>query len=184
MGRRLAGRNPYPVFEKKDAALRSQGSPEAPIKLIEYIDYQCDHCAQVLPLIDEYIAKRHPNIYFEVRYYPLRGNRHSLRAAHYADCAARQGKFWMVHRLLLERQAEWMGRDDAETVFQEYMNQIRVEPEPFSACLADETVEKNILAERQEAAELGVTSTPTIFLNGVMAVGEESIRHLLEKTSS
>lgn len=74
----------------------SKGDPNAPVKMVEYVDMFCPFCSkihqQVIPKIEsQYIDTG--KVHFEMR---LIGKLHpdSERAGRGAYCAAEQGKFW------------------------------------------------------------------------------------------
>ncbi|MBI3251948.1 MAG: thioredoxin domain-containing protein [Candidatus Omnitrophica bacterium] len=178
-----AARRVWPGRAKFDrapsAASRSQGPPSAPYRVVEYMDYECRHCRNLAALLLDVFEKNYPDVYLEVRFRPFKGHPRGMRAAVYADCAARQGRFWMLHPILLEKQDEWLSGADAEALFRGYSRMVRSDEARFDACVESEETEKGILAEKGRAESIGVRSTPTVFVNEKMAVGEAAVRDLL-----
>jgi protein-disulfide isomerase len=74
---------------------RAKGNPQARVKIVEFVDFQCPACAYGLKFLRTFI-EQHPNdVYVQVRYFPLTNmHHHAMISALYSECAARQGKFW------------------------------------------------------------------------------------------
>ena len=168
------------------------GNPAAPVKLVEYLSLTCPHCAEFAHqgsahLLHYYV--RTGGVSVEYRNYVLNG--YDLAAAFLSRCAQPRAFFDMSHELLLT-QPQWMGRMRALTDAQR--DELRsvpplqamqrmvallgldaiaarhgIAPAQQRACLANQAGLDRI-GELQRAAEgLGVTGTPTFFINGRMA---------------
>ncbi len=155
----------------KRALLRSKGNPGAALWIVEYLDFQCAGCKVVSSFADDMFKKYPSAMYVQTRFYPLKSHSHGLRTALYAECAARQGRFWAFHDLLFGHQAEWSVLQDADAVFHEYARQAGLSLTKLDACLKNPEIEKVVLEEKEAAAALGVHLTPTFFMNGKMVVG-------------
>ncbi len=164
--------------------IRAKGDKNALIHITEFIDLQCPSCANGA----EYLARMmvaHPEaIRLNLKYFPLPNHRHSFSAARYAECAARQGKFWPFHDMLLARQANWSRLTDATPAFALIAQEISLDKEKLSACLADTSVDALIRESRLEGERRGVRSTPTYYVNGKMVVGTQSLESELERLLS
>lgn len=157
---------------QKAVASRSKGDPKAPIHIVEYLDFECPACARGSKLLKDYYEKYPSKFYLEVHYYPIpRIHDHALQSALYAECAARQGKFWPFEELLIEKQSQWSRMLNAESVFREIASNVNLDPVKLSACVNDDNVKTMIFREKSEGKSRGVDSTPTYFINGKMVVG-------------
>ena len=83
----------------------TKGRDDAPITLVEFADFQCSFCRkfhnEVLPKIEaEYINTG--KVRFVYRHLIALGP-FSEQAAHGAECAREQDKFWPYHDLLFDR---------------------------------------------------------------------------------
>jgi protein-disulfide isomerase len=87
------------------------------------------------------------------------------KAARAARCAGDQGKFWQYHRRLLTEP----GHDDANLRLKAIAE--RLDEKRFAACLASTEHDKSIEHALEQGQELGVTGTPTFFINGRRLVG-------------
>ena len=111
----------------------------------------------MLPEIDRrYIATGRVSLVF--RHLPLPNHPNAARAAWNAECAGQQGQFWQMHDAIFAKP-----RLDEESL-QTLPDVVTVDSEKFSNCLEDEVVRVKVQASAVEAGELGVRSTPTVFL--------------------
>ncbi len=150
---------------------RRKGNPAAQIKLVEYLDYQCGACAYATLYIKGYIQKHPEQIHLEANFFPLESHPHSQVSAAYVYCAQQQGKFWQFHDTLLERQQIWSPLGDPKPYFGATGRELGLDVARLDACAAKPETAQKILEIRKAGEARGVTSTPTFFVNGKMAVG-------------
>jgi hypothetical protein len=75
--------------------------------ILEYGDYECPYSGQAFRAIQQVVRELGGNARFAFRHFPLTQlHPHALAAAAAAEAAARQGRFWPLHDLLLHRQKE------------------------------------------------------------------------------
>ncbi len=155
---------------------RALGNPGAALQIVEYMDFQCPACAKGAQLLSD-LVKTHPNdLYLEAKYFPLdRMHVHSIRAARYAECAARQNKYWAFSDQVFKNQNQWTLLMNSDPYFSKTASEIGLEPKALEACLSDETVLDKINAEKAGGQKLGVESTPTYFVNGKLLVGSANL---------
>src|SRR5687767_15469357 len=85
----------------------SQGSPTAPLTLVEYGDYECPHCGAAYPVVKKLQKKLGSRLRFVFRNFPLTTiHDHAEHAAEAAEAAGAQNKFWEMHDLIFEHQDE------------------------------------------------------------------------------
>lgn len=160
---------------------RVKGDENAPIKIVEFIDFQCPACAGGAEYLKEKIKEYPAAIRVEVKHYPLQMHQHGFLSSRYVECATRQGKFWDFQDLLLARQSNWARLFAAKPAFERIADETHLDKKSLKACLADETVDEAIEKDRKEGKALGVRSTPTYFVNGEMAVGKKSLDEAITK---
>jgi len=162
-----------------------KGTNSAPIRVTEFIDFQCSACAYGAAYLKKMIEKYPMAIRLELKHYPLQMHRHGYSSSRYAECAARQGKFWPFQDLLLARRSNWQRLVDVDPDFEHIDEDSHLDNREFSTCLQDNTIDEDIEKDKDEGNALGVRSTPTYLVNEKMVVGkkslEEEITKLLEK---
>jgi protein-disulfide isomerase len=154
---------------------RSKGNPNADVKIQEYIDFQCPACAQGSIALSKMFSAHPDDLFIEIKYFPLRNHPHGMLAARYAECAARQGKFWAFQGLLVEKQSYWSELNNAEPMLRRFVQEAGVDEAQLRSCLDDKRTDEVIKADRATGKSLGVQSTPTYFVNGKMMVGLKSL---------
>ena len=160
---------------------RKKGNPDADLKIIEYMDFQCGACAKGAIIINSYLKDNPDKISMEMNHFPLRFHKHGFLSSRYAECASRQGKFWPYHDLLIKRQRQWSKLLNPVPVFESFAKESGIYMDEFKMCLEDETVDARIVEIKAEGKARGVKATPTYFINGEMVVGVKSlIKELFE----
>ncbi len=97
----------HPPMNRPQVKFNAMGDPNAPVKIIEYSDFQCPYCAQFTTqteqkIIDAYVATG--KVYFEYRSFGKWVGQESVRAAEAAYCAGDQEKFWEMHDIIFANQ--------------------------------------------------------------------------------
>lgn len=88
-------------------------------------------------------------------------------AAAAAACASEQGKFWQYAHTLFEHQPQF-----SAAALRVYAEEVDLDIDRFNACLSSDDVHARVAADAKLGGELGVRSTPTIFLNGRRIEGD------------
>jgi protein-disulfide isomerase len=163
---------------------RAIGSPDAPVTVVEYGDYQCPGCGYFAQnyehrIFEEYVATG--KVRFEYRDYAFIGGE-STRAAEAAFCALDQGAFWPYHQTLFANQhGENEGAFSAARL-RSAAGQLGLDGERFATCLDDGTYADRVTAMRKEAVALGVLGTPSFVVNGKLIEyrGFDSLKAAIE----
>jgi protein-disulfide isomerase len=144
------------------------GPENAPITIVEFGDFKCTFCARfnretVQSILNDYEGQ----VRIVFRDYPILGTA-SLEAAFAAECANDQGAFWPYHDLLYENQ-QILGRD----TYLALAEQLQLDLGAFTTCFDNQTHRDEVLADYADGQRLGVTGTPTFYVNGRPVVGAQ-----------
>jgi protein-disulfide isomerase len=90
----------------------------------------------------------------------------SNQAALAAEAAGQQGKFYEMHDLLFENQADWSRASTPNVLFLRYAEEIGLDLEEFRRHQQASLLRDKVQADFSEGSDRGVTGTPTFFLNG------------------
>jgi protein-disulfide isomerase len=142
------------------------GPADAPITIVEYSDFQCPFCARALPVIHQLLQQHNGLVRVAFKDFPLSIHPDAPLAHSAAAAAAEQGKFWEMHDALFHDQARLKRNDLIATA-----QRLGLDVARFRRDLDDPTVNSRIAASKQEGARLGITGTPTFFVNGKRLVG-------------
>jgi uncharacterized membrane protein/protein-disulfide isomerase len=150
----------------------------AKVLLLKFNDYQCPSCRQAWVLYKDIIAKyeaAYPGAFrYESRDFPLElecgvgdaGHRAACEAAVAVRLAREKGMDKQLEAALFERQSAAMTRDDVKAALKEVA---QIGEADFDARYA--TFLESVRADAQLGQKLGVTGTPTFFLNGIKLGG-------------
>ncbi|MEP7292562.1 MAG: DsbA family protein [Chloroflexota bacterium] len=146
----------------------SLGSPDAPVVLVEFGDFHCGYCKRfheetIAPLLENYGDR----VLFVYRDYPILGP-DSLQAALAASCAYSQNAFWEFHDRLFANPTQLV-RDQ----FVLYAQDLNLDMDQFTACYDDATLQTDVVQDYNDGVALGITGTPTFFINGKIFVGAQ-----------
>ena len=159
---------------------RMKGDTQAPIKIIEFLDFQCPSCANGSKFLKKYMQEHPGKILLQVKYFPLSRHQHAFLSSYYAECAARQSRFWDFQDRLIEQQAKWDKLQDVRPFFDLLAKEAGLDLQELKSCVTDESVQSVVLADKEEGKKLGVQSTPTYFVNDEMMVGVSPLEKKLD----
>jgi protein-disulfide isomerase len=117
------------------------------------------------------------------RDYPLSGHRFSRYAAHAAQCAGEQGRFWEMHDQLFFNHAWAQTGRDPTRLFRDFARAVGLDVERYDACMESGRYAGRIEASRLAGERLGVNSTPTFFVAGRLYSGgstSDQFKHLVD----
>lgn len=147
---------------REDSPRLSEGGDAV---FVEYLDFECEACLSLYPTIEEIRAEYGDRVTFVVRYLPLHGN--SVEAAKAAEAAGEQGEFEAMYKALFENSAEWSHQETSQReAFFGYAEELGLDMERFEQVYDDPATLERIEQSAADAEALGVTSTPTFFLDG------------------
>jgi protein-disulfide isomerase len=144
-----------------------KGSPDAPVEITEFADYQCPFCQTFatlqMPTLDERLIKT-GRVRWRYRDFPLQQHPFARLAAHSAACADEQGKYWEQHQRVYEGQSEWAGARNAAAIFRNYAKSAGLDLNRYDSCMKAGKYAGRIQASYNEGVQLGVSSTPTLLV--------------------
>jgi protein-disulfide isomerase len=159
---------PAPNQTPKDTAglTRPNVKVSSPVIIEEFGDYQCPPCGQLYPELKQIEAEYGDQVKVVFRHFPLmKMHKNALLAAHAAEAARNQNKFWEMHDRLYRNQKEWAELDDPRPVFEGYARQLNLKLDQFNSDLQSNLIDQKIFADMQRGTSQGVTGTPTVFLD-------------------
>lgn len=146
----------------------TKGNSEASVTLVEYSDLQCPACAAFQPVLNGMLEQYADQLNFEFKHFPLPARIHpyAFQAAVAAEAAGQQGKFFEYHDRLFTEQTTWSGSAVPQTYFIQYASDLGLDIDTFKRHLQSSVLRDRIQADFDEGEALGITGTPTFFLNG------------------
>lgn len=175
------------MFDQRDAALPTflsepvdpdvdhvKGDVDAPLTLVEYLDYECPFCGRVTGGLAEVRAYFGDRLRYVVRHMPLEVHPHAELAAAAVEAAAAQDAFWPMHDKLFEHQDEL----ELEHLTR-YATWLGLDVDRFVRDLSDEALTERVRRDVLSAAASGVRGTPTFFIGDRRHEGAHDARTLI-----
>ncbi len=168
------------------------GSPDAPITITEFADFECPGCAQFAVLHSPDIKSRIVDAGLaNFRFYDFPLNIHpNTMAAHLAAaCANDQGQFWTMHDRIFLGQPDWntQATGNPRKVLAGYAQDLGLDMAQWNTCFDEQKHVAEIEANRNVGIKLGVGSTPTVMLNNQLYPGgltSDQIKHVVDSLTA
>ncbi|MFF4189666.1 DsbA family protein [Nonomuraea sp. NPDC001831] len=142
-------------------------APDGKVTLVEFLDFECEACRAAFPVVEDLRKQYAGKVTFVARHFPLPGHFNAERAARAVEASARQGKFEAMYQRMYETQTQrGEKRVPADDVFRGLAKSLGLDMTAWEkAYNAPETLER-INKDVADGKALGMTGTPTFFLNG------------------
>jgi protein-disulfide isomerase len=147
------------------------GNEDAPIKLVEFFDYQCPHCQNFKPVLDLVAHANEGKVVEYFMMFPLEQHHDAKSAAMAATAANQMGKFKEMHDILFARSPQH-SKDDVIG----YAKELGLDPAAFEAAYTAAAAQ--VAADIDQGDHVGVKSTPTLFFNGKRYEGPQHPKYL------
>lgn len=148
-----------------------KGSPNAPVTIVEWSDFECPFCArfysQTLAQIDEEYIKT-GKVKLVYRDFPLSFHQNAQKSAEAAECAGEQGKYWEMHDLLFEQ-----GVTGGVTQYKQFASQIGLNTAEFNTCLDSGAMAGEVQKDFNDGQRAGIQGTPGFVVNGQVVSGAQ-----------
>jgi protein-disulfide isomerase len=167
----LAATTGVPASESRGYVL---GSPDAPVEIIEFADFQCPACEQFASITEPDVRTRIVDaglaryVFYD---FPLSMHPNAWPASHAAACADDQGKFWEMHDRIFRGQPDWSPQRNPKGTFEAYAREVGVNVDQWEECYDSRKYQRRIAANVAEGERRNVRSTPTFIIGRRMVPG-------------
>lgn len=149
------------------------GSPQAPVTVEEYGDFQCPYCGEFArntepEIISTYVARGKVRVVWHTMAFI---GRESGWAGEAARCAQDQGKFWELYMVLYTHQGAENSGAFSLSRLADLARQAHLDATAFNACLLRHQYAPAVQNGNRAAAQRGVQTTPTFFIDDLKVVG-------------
>ncbi len=147
----------------------SIGTPGAKVVIVAFSDFQCAYCREEAKMVREKLLKTYPQdvrLYFKD--FPLEQIHPWAKPAAIAGrCVFRESPaaFWDYHDWIFDKQAE-ITPGNLKAKVGEWAKAKGLDTVQFSRCFDNKSTEKDVNASIEQARQLRVASTPSLFVNG------------------
>lgn len=155
----------------KDAVFVA-GNKDAKVRLVEFTDFECPFCGRFFTDTFGQIEKEYltnGKIAYYIRHFPLYSiHPNAENAGLAAECAREQNKFKEMHDMIFQNQRAISVQD-----LKGYAAKLGLKTDQFNSCLDDKKYKANIDRDVKLGNEVGVSGTPTFYLNGRVINGAQ-----------
>jgi protein-disulfide isomerase len=156
-------RHPVPV----EASDPSTGSASAAVTIVEFSDFECPFCRQASPTLKKLQQAYGDKVRIVWKDFPLTQiHPQAFRAAEAAHCAGEQGRYWEYHDRLFANQEALQ-----PAALKGYASELKLDTQRFNACLDGSKYAERVRDGVAMGTQLGVNSTPTLYINGRVIAG-------------
>jgi protein-disulfide isomerase len=163
---------PVPESTSRAISATSRGSDLAAITVVVFSDFESFPCARSAEVLTELLGKG-KKVRLIFKHAPAVSNPNALQAHEASLAAGAQGKFWEMHDILFENQTKL-----SRTNLLGYAKTLGLNVPVFEQALENHTFRPIIERDLAEARGLGVTTTPTFYINGRRLVGPQGYASL------
>jgi protein-disulfide isomerase len=147
------------TLEVSEAPMK--GSPNAKVTLVEFADYECPHCKRFQPVLRQILEEFQGEVKLYFKHYPLPQHTNARLAAEAATAANKQGKFWPYEEKL------WANQDNLTPAeLEKYAKETGLDVAKFRQDVESPAIKARVQKDRTEGSAAGISSTPTLFING------------------
>ena len=166
----MAANNRPKVIENISPKDIWQGPATAPVKLVEFGDYESEACAKAHEVVKKLLHAYGDQVRFNFRHFPLTQiHQRAHKAAEAAVGAAQAGKFWEMHDLLFHNRKHL-----GSASLKEHSRDAGVSDKHFLNRLIDSFYGWTVRADLMDGLALGVRDVPTFFINDQLFTGKPS----------
>lgn len=156
------------------------GPQNAPVTIVEFLDPACETCRAFYPLVKQLMAQYPEDVRLVVRYAPF--HQGSDQVIKLLEASKAQGKYWPVLEGVLAAQPQWAdhGSPNIELAYKA-AEQAGLDLQKGLADAAAPTVDAVLRQDVEDLTALGVSKTPTFFVNGraLPSFGEAQLKALV-----
>jgi len=169
-----------PVVQINTLGAPIKGTKGAKVKIVEFADYQCPHCAHAHEVLGKVMKKYSAKVEFSYLDFPINRSGISKRVAEGAFCANKQGKFWEFHDLAFTKQTELTAEKPAE-----FAKNLKLDETAFKKCLDSQEAKDFVQNSMNEGERIGIQGTPSIYMNGkkLLSWDEETLAKEIDQAS-
>lgn len=160
-----------------------KGPFSAKATLVEFLDPECESCAAMHPYVKKVTKEFEKDLRVVVRYMPFHKN--SKYVANILEGARAQNKYWEALDLIFATQRQWADHHNPKPeLIPEILKPLGLNMEKIVADAKSGKYDKQINEDLEDGKKIGVSGTPTFFVNGKMLeeLGYESLRSTVAQT--
>ncbi len=141
-------------------------SSSSTVTLVEFGDYECPACGMYSPLVKQLLTEFAGKITYVFRNYPLTQHKNAPITSYAVEAAGLQGKYWQMQEKIYATQADWSNLSDPKDLLIGYAKDFGLDTVEFASDLSSQTIKDKVKSDTNDGNTIGITETPTFYLNG------------------
>ncbi len=161
-----------PMFNVTAGDAPFMGAADAKVEIVEFSDFQCPFCSKGAGVVHDLKKKYGNKVKVVFKNFPLPFHNHAKKAAEAGLCVHEQdkAKFWTMHDAMFADQTKL----DREGLVNS-AKALKIDVDKFTKCLDSGKFTAKVESTMEEGKTIGVKSTPTFFVNGMMINGAHPV---------
>jgi protein-disulfide isomerase len=138
-----------------------KGNIGAKVSLVEFADYECPHCKRLQSVLKQVMDEFRGEVKLYFKHYPLPQHTNARLAAEAAVAAQKQGKFWQFEEKL------WANQENlTPSELEKFAKEVGLDVAKFRQDMEAPATKARVQKDRVDGGTLGLSSTPTLYING------------------
>lgn len=154
-----------------------KGPFSAKVVLVEFLDPECEACAAMYPIVKKISQEFESELRVVIRYMTFHKN--SKLVANILEGARAENKYWESLELLFQTQDQWANHQNPNPeLIPQILKPLKMNMTQIMADAKAGKYDRQIAEDTEDGRMVGVTGTPTFFVNGhkVLELGYDSLR--------
>lgn len=164
-----------------------KGNENAEVTVVEYSDFQCPFCKRGASMLPQILEDYQDKVKIVYKQLPLSNHKWAKPASIASLCSFEQDpeKFWEFHDSVFEKQNE-INVDNADARLKEIAQNIGLDVAAYEKCIESEEIAARVQSDIEEAKAIGVSSTPTFVVDGMIVPGAnlEALKNAIDSRLS
>jgi len=158
-----------------------QGSENATVTIVEFSDFQCPYCKVAYANVNTVLSTYNGSVKYYLVQFPLSFHAAAQKSSEAFECAMLQGEAlgWAMYDEMFTK-GSGDGTGLAVADLKAYAKNLSLDTAKFNKCLDDNQTAAKVASDAEYGASVGVTGTPTFFVNGKEAVGGSAMQSAVE----
>jgi protein-disulfide isomerase len=160
----------------------TKGDPNAPVKLVEFADFQCPGCGSYWSTTEATVIQNYVEtgkVFYTYSPFSFVGSfvkdnpwDESIKSAEAAYCANDQGKFWEYHDYLFANQIGENQGAFSEKRLLAFASNLSLDMDKFTNCLKTDQYYQKVMDANDFATQSGITQTPSFLVDGTLVTSD------------
>jgi len=178
---KLVKPTPKPAVNINVSGRPYRGADNATVTIVEFSDFQCPYCKVAYANTETVLKTYNGSVKYYLVHFPLSMHATAQKASEAFECAMLQGeaKGWAMYDVMFSK-GSGDGTGLAVADLKAYAKNLSLDTVKFDKCLDDNQTAAKVNADAEYGASVGVTGTPTFYVNGKEAVGGSAMQSAVE----